>query len=103
MDQALCSKIERPIQFNFEVFQGSNQSGAKKCRRFLMIFGVGNYRVFHKFIPPQTVKQSQVRRHYTRDVYVHKAPVDAGPMPNLGRSPYGDSSRWLDTGYRDVR
>jgi hypothetical protein len=79
MDQALCSKIERPIQFNFEVFQGSNQSGAKKCRRFLMIFGVGNYRVFHKFIPPQTVKQSQVRRHYTRDVYVHKAPVDAGP------------------------
>ena len=36
--------------------------------------------------PPRT-KQSQVRRHYTRDVYVHKAPVDALPMPNLGAFP----------------
>ena len=84
-------------------FKGPNSLVPKSAEDswwFLDIFGVGNYRVFQKFLPPR--KQSQVRRHYTRDVYVHKAPVDAGPMPNLGRSPSGDSSRWTSGSTQDT-
>lgn len=107
MDQALCSKIERPIQFHFEVFQRSKQSGAKKCRRFLMIFGYfwcWQLQDVPKIHPPtetepgaSTLHQGCLRPQGTGGCRAY-AKLRAFPIWR-----FIQMDQWLHTGYRDGR